>query len=634
MKSIDLKNVKITGGYWKARTDINRNITLPTEYDQLKETGRLYTFRQEWTEGMANKPHYFWDSDIAKWIEAGAYSLIHYPDANLEKQIDDVINEIESAQWEDGYLNSYYTVVEKENRWKNILLNHELYCAGHLIEAAVEYYKATDKNKFLKIMCKYADHIDSIFGPVEGKLQGYPGHEEIELALIKLHKVTNEERYLKLSEYFVTQRGKQPSYYDWELKQNPDIRRYKRDKGTKKPYAGVQAHEPVTEQKTIEGHSVRALYFLSGVADVANQTGNSELLKACETLYNNMVNKRMYITGGIGSTPDIERFSFDYDLPNETGYAETCAAIASVFFCSRMLNITCDGKYADTMEQTLYNGVMAGVSLDGTEFFYSNPLAVNTEAIDEETLEFKNHMGYKRRKWFGCACCPPNIARLLSSIGLYFYSYDCNGIYINLYGDSTYSHGGFTLKQKTNYPWDETVNITVGCEVDCKKAIALRIPGWCRKLRITVNGRDITPEFKKGYAYINRVWHNEDEIELTLEMTVEKMQAHPSVRHDTGKIALKRGPIVYCLEEEDNGKDLTALAIRPYDEFTSTFDNDFLGGCTYLTGPAYRLSKEEFGDVLYRPYSPDYEKIEIKAIPYAMWANRTPGDMTVWINTL
>ena len=634
MKSIDLKNVKITGGYWKARTDINRNITLPTEYEQLKETGRLYTFRQEWTDGNPNKPHFFWDSDIAKWIEAGAYSLIHYPDINLENQIDNVIDEMESAQWEDGYLNSYYTVVEKDNRWRNICIKHELYCAGHLIEAAVEYYKATGKKKFLDIMCKYVDHINSVFGPEKGKLHAYPGHEEIELALIKLYKVTTNEKHLKLSEYFVTERGKQPLYYDLEKKRIPDILRFKRQKGTKKPYAEFQAHEPVTEQKTIEGHSVRALYFLAGVADVSEHTGNSELLKACETLYNNMVNKRMYITGGIGSTPDIERFSFDYDLPNETGYAETCAAIASVFFCNRMLNITCDGKYADTMEQTLYNGVMAGISLDGTEFFYANPLAVNTEAIDEETLEFKNQMGYKRRKWFGCACCPPNIARLLSSLGQYFYSYDCNGVYVNLYGDSKFSHDGLNLEQKTNYPWDETINITVGCDVECKKTIALRIPGWCRKLSITVNGRDITPDFKKGYAYINRVWHNEDEIELILEMTVEKMQAHPSVRHDTGKIALKRGPIIYCIEEEDNGKDLTALAIRPYDEFTSTFDNDFLGGCTYLTGSAYRLSKKEFGDVLYRPYSPDYEKIEIKAIPYAMWTNRTPGDMIIWINTL
>lgn len=634
MKSADLKNVNITGGYWKSRTDVNREVTLQTEYEQLKQTGRLYTFRQEWIEGMPNKPHFFWDSDIAKWIEAGAYSLTKFPDKKLEKQIDDVIDEIEAAQWEDGYLNSYYTVAEKENRWTNILIKHELYCAGHLIEAAVEYYKASGKDKFLKVMCRYADHIDSVFGPEKGKLNAYPGHEEIELALIKLYKTTNDERYLRLSEYFVTERGQQPSYYDKEEKQTPGLLRYHRNKGTTKPYAYVQAHAPVTEQDSIEGHSVRALYFLAGVADVAETTGNKELLEACERLYLNMINRRMYITGGIGSTPDIERFSYDYDLPNETAYAETCASIASVFFCSRMLNITQDGKYGDTMELALHNGIMSGISLDGTEFFYSNPLAVETRAIDEETLEFKSQMGYKRRKWFGCACCPPNIARLLSSIGLYFYSYDCNGIFVNLYGDSTFSHEDMTLTQTTNYPWDETIDISVKCAEGCEKTIALRIPSWCRKLSLKINGQDVAAEFKKGYAYLNKAWKTGDEIKLTLEMPVEKMQAHPYVRHDTEKIALKRGPIVYCLEEEDNGKHLSALSIRPYDEFSAKYEEDFLGGCTVIKGPAYRISSEEFGDVLYRPYSPDYEKVEIKAIPYAMWTNRTPGDMTVWINKL
>jgi len=634
MKSADLGNVKITGGYWKARTDINRDVTLQTEYEQLRETGRLYTFRQEWKEGIPNKPHYFWDSDIAKWIEACAYSLVNFPDAKLEKQIDDVIVDIETAQWEDGYLNSYYTVVEKEKRWTNILIKHELYCAGHLMEAAVEYYKATGKDKLLKVMCRYADHIDSVFGSQNGKLNGYPGHEEIELALVKLYKTTGEERYLKLSEYFVTERGTKPSYYDWEETQNPDLLRYNRNRGTTKPYAYVQAHVPVTEQKTIEGHSVRALYYLAGVADIAEETGNTALLEACEKLYDNMVNKRMYITGGIGDTHDIERFSYDYNLPNETAYAETCAAIASVFFCSRMLNITRNGKYGDTMELTLHNGVMSGISLDGTEFFYANPLAVEARAIDEETLEIKSNMGYKRRKWFGCACCPPNIARLLSSLGQYFYSYDCDTVYVNLYGDSEFAHESMKIRQSTNYPWDGDIKLKVNCNSDCQKNLALRIPGWCKRLSIRVNGRDTTTEFKKGYAYIDRTWHNGDEVDIVLEMPVEKIQAHPYVRHNVRKIALKRGPIVYCIEEEDNGNHLAALAVRPYEEFTAIYDPGLLGGCTYLTGPAYRLSAKEFGDVLYRPYSPDYEKTKIKAIPYSMWTNRNPGDMTVWINII
>lgn len=634
MNSADLKSVRITGGYWKARTDINREVTLQTEYKQLRDTGRLHTFRQLWKEGEPNKPHYFWDSDIAKWIEAGAYSLINYPDAKLEKQIDDVIDEIALAQWADGYLNSYFTVVEKDKRWTNLRIKHELYCAGHLMEAAVEYYKATGKEKFLKVICKYADHISSVFGHDKGKLHGYPGHEEIELALVKLYKTTGEERYLKLSEYFVTERGKQPHYYDWEASQKGYPEYAWEKKGTNPEYYYSQAHVPITEQAEITGHAVRALYFLAGVADIAKLTDNAALLASCERLYENMVNRRMYITGGIGDTHDIERFSYDYNLPNETAYAETCAAVASVFFCNRMLNITKDGKYCDTMELVLHNGVMSGVSLDGKSFFYANPLAVEAMAVDEDTLSLKHNMGYERREWFGCACCPPNIARLLSSIGQYFYSYDSDAIFVNLYGNSEFTHDGMKIIQTTNYPWDGNISIKVGCANSCQKNLALHIPGWCKRLSIRVNGRDTAAEFNKGYAYIDRTWHDGDEIGLVLEMPVEKIQAHPYVRHDVRKIALKRGPVVYCIEEEDNGKHLTALAVRPYEEFTAEYDPDLLGGCTYMTGPAYRLSAEEFGDILYRPYSPDYERTEIKAIPYALWANRTPGDMTVWINII
>lgn len=634
MKSADIKNVKITGGYWGKRTEINRKVTLATEYEQLKLTGRLDTFKQLWTGGKSDKPHYFGDSDIAKWIEACSYSLVNFPDAETEALIDLIINDIENAQWEDGYLNSYFSVTDKTQRWTNLLIMHELYCAGHLMEAAVAYYNATGKDKLLNIMCKCADHIDSVFGPEKGKLHGYPGHEEIELALVKLYRVTDVERYLNLAKYFVNERGRQPSYYDMELQKNPNLLRYNRNKGTTKPYAYVQAHEPITDQHTIEGHSVRALYFLAGVADIAGETGDTSLLDSCSRLYMNMVNKRMYITGGIGSTPDIERFSFDYDLPNETAYAETCAAIASVFFCHRMLNITSDGKYADTMELALYNGIMSGVSLDGTGFFYANPLAVEVKAVDEETLEFKSQMGYKRRKWFGCACCPTNIARLLSSLGEYFYSIKDDSIFINLYGTSEFTCGELTIIQTTDYPWMETVNIRISCNRTVEKTIALRIPSWCRNYKISINDVVETIKSLSGYAYISRRWKDGDEIELYMEMPVEKMQAHPNVRHNTGKIALQRGPVIYCLEEEDNGKNLSAVCISPTDSFTPVYDKDFLEGCTYLTGPAYRLSDSDFSNVLYKIYTSKYVKTTIKAIPYAMWTNRTPGDMLIWINCL
>ncbi len=635
MKSAELKNVRITGGYWKQRCDINRTVTLDTEYIQLKETGRLHTFKQTWTEGQPFEPHQFWDSDLAKWIEAVSYSIINYPDKELENKVDEVIDEMETAQWDDGYLNSYFSVKGKSNRWTNLRIMHELYCAGHLMEAAVAYYQATGKDKFLKIMCRYADHIDSVFGREQGKLRGYPGHEEIELALVKLYKVTGQERYLRLSEYFVTERGSQPHYYNWELENTEAKWMEWEKKGTNKLYYYCQAHEPVVEQKEIVGHSVRALYYLSGVADIAEETGNEDLLKACERLYDNMVNRRMYITGGIGDTHDIERFSYDYNLPNETAYAETCAAIASVFFCHRMLYITRDGKYGDTMELTLHNGMISGVSLDGKSFFYSNPLEVVTKAVDEETLGINNrHMGYKRREWFGCACCPPNVARLLSSLDMYFYSYDCNAIFVNLYGDSEFNLDGITLVQKTNYPWSEKIEITIGCENAFDKSVALRIPGWCRKLGIKVNGMEVSPDFRKGFAYIKNIWNDGDIIELFLEMPVEKIQAHPHVRHDTGKLALKRGPIIYCLEQEDNGKHLNTLFIKPADHFNVNYDPDFLGGCSYLTGQAFKISEEGFENTLYAPYAPEYTPFPIKAIPYAMWSNRTPGDMVVWLNAL
>lgn len=633
MKSVKLENVRFTDGYWKQRTDVNESITLNTEYEQLKMTGRLDTFKQQWCEGMKNKPHAFWDSDVAKWIEACSYSLLKKRDDELISKIEDVIDDMEKAQWEDGYLNSYFSVIDPTARWTSILRMHELYCAGHLIEAAVAYHKATGRDRFLKIMCRYADHIDSVFGKEKGKLHAYPGHEEIELALVKLYEVTNNEKYLKLATYFINERGQEPLYFAKEEKALPANKLYYH-KGVNKRYSYVQAHKPLKKQETILGHSVRALYLLAGAADVADKTGDIELLKACERLYENMTQRRMYITGGIGDTHDIERFSFDYNLPNETAYAETCAAIASIFFCSRMLNITGNSRYGDTMEKTLYNGMMSGVSLDGKKFFYSNPLAVEEEAVLEETLEFKSQMGYQRREWFGCACCPPNLARLLASLGKYFYSQSCDGLFVNLYGSCKIDLDKYSLEQITNYPWDEVVLIRFNSESPVDTTINLRIPGWCKKYSLKINGD--TPEYlvSNGYAQIKRIWNDGDEIELIMDMPVVKMQVHPHVRHNVGKLALVRGPIVYCLEEMDNGKNLSVISIKADDQFKSIYDPDFLGGCTYIEGPAYRLSLSGFEENLYKPYSPEYQNTSIKAIPYSLWTNRKPGSMIVWINAV
>jgi uncharacterized protein len=629
MQAFDLKDVKLTDNFWAPRIATNRNVTLAIEYEQCKKTGRMDAWK--WRKGKADKPHVFWDSDVAKWLEAGAYILADNPDPKLEKQIDSYIEQLEKGQLKDGYLNSYFSLVEPESRWTNLRSQHELYCAGHLMEAAVAYYQATGKKKFLYIMCRYADHIDETFGPVKGKKRGYPGHQEIELALVKLFHATGEARYLKLAEFFLTERGRpSPHYFNKEEK----------DRGEKakeiESYSNLQAHLPVNEQKEAVGHSVRACYMYAGMADVASETGNMELLKTCRRLWKNMTQKRMYITGGIGSERFHEGFTCDYDLPNDTAYAETCAAISLVFFAQRMLHLEKDGQYADTIERALYNGVLSGVSLNGKEFFYANRLAVLPEAIET------GHHNYPvpRQEWFGCSCCPPNIARLLASFGSYIYSYDSNGIWVNLYTASSgkCEIGGqeIEIKQKTEYPWKEKVSITITTKKETDFSLNLRIPQWCNSPGLKVNGKaiSISKIIKKGYAEIKRKWKQGDKIELLLPMSVERIEAHPNIRQDAGKIALQRGPIVYCLEEIDNGQNLDRIFIPESANFATQHKPDILGGITIIKTTALSRSLDDWKETIYRPAKPTFRKKQITAIPYYAWANRKVGEMLVWINSI
>ncbi|MFO7637507.1 MAG: glycoside hydrolase family 127 protein, partial [Clostridia bacterium] len=623
---------KITGGYWHRRRKTNRKASLPAQYGQLRETGRADAFCLQWKEGMPNRPHFFWDSDLAKWIEACAYVLMEHPDPEMEKACDEVIDQMEKAQWEDGYLNIYYSTVSKGGRWTNLLFMHELYCAGHLMEAAVEYHAATGKDKFLRIMCRYADHIHSVFGRDPGKLRGVPGHEEIELALVKLHKATGEKRYLDLACYFIDERGQSPNHFEVEARVNNLERKHNYDRPGTGKYAYVQADVPVREQTDANGHSVRAMYLYSGMADIALLTGDDSLRASCVRLYESTVNRRMYITGGIGSSSDVERFTFDYDLPQETAYAETCASIGLVFFTRRMFELEKDGKYVDTMERALYNGVMGGISLDGKSFFYANPLAVKTEAVDRQTLGFSHHMGYQRQPWFGCACCPPNLARLLSSLDRYFASACGDTLYVHLYNDCEYEGEGWTLIQKTDYPWDGTVEFSFCSKGPISLDLALRIPGWCRNFKLLMNNvpLDILPV--KGYVHLPGEYKDGDIIQLVLDMPVEKIMSHPAARQNTGKIALKRGPIIYCAEAEDNGFDLFTVALDPDDAFTPVHDPDFLGGCTFLEGDVRLFSPEGFEDAMYISYREQYRPARLKLIPYSHWTNRNPGDMAVWFN--
>lgn len=631
---VSLKGVTIADRFWAPRQEVNRTVTLPAEYEQCKKTGRIDAWKLDWKPGQPNPPHIFWDSDAAKWIEAVGYSLATHPDQELEELADAVIDMIADAQQEDGYLNIHFTVVEPQNRLRNLRDMHELYCAGHLIEAAVSYYEGTGKRKLLDVMCRYADYIDSVLGPEEGKKRGYPGHEEIELALVKLYRATGEQRYLKLAKFFVDERGRRPHFFDLEARERGEDPAAHRGGG----YDYNQSHLPVREQTTAEGHAVRAMYLYSGMADVAAETDDETLLAACERLWQNVTERRLYITGGIGSSARGERFTYDYELPNDAAYAETCAAIGLVFWAHRMLQFDGNGVYADVMERALYNGVLSGISLDGRRFLYVNPLEVDMQAHRHKAERFgRPRFSPTRQEWFSCACCPPNIARLLASLGAYIYSQAEKEVYVHLYveGSVELSIDGHAvaLQVETDYPWGETVTIAVHPDQATGFSLALRIPAWCRAAEVKVNGEQvgIEPLMDNGYAKIRRIWQRGDVVTLRLPMDVVRVEAHPAVRANCGRIALHRGPLIYCLEEADNGGNLRDISLPDDAELRVTFDENLLGGIAVIHAEGKRRDLSRWKDRLYQPLPSATRTIALKAIPYYAWSNRTPGDMLVWI---
>lgn len=620
---VPFSRVGIEDAFWAPRMRVNRDTTLRTEYQQLKDTGRIDAFLLDWKPGMEPRPHYFWDSDVAKWVEAASYSLATHPDPELEALVDEVVGKIAGAQQPDGYLNIYFTIVEPEKRWTNLRDLHELYCAGHLMEAAVAHCEATGKRTLLDVMTRYADYIDSVFGDAPGKRPGTPGHEEIELALVKLHHATGEERYLRLSEFFLNQRGRTPSVFHMERPQEPPA-----------PTFYCQDHLPVREQTEAVGHAVRAMYLYSGMADVAAETGDEALLRACERLWESATARRMYVTGGVGSTKEGERFTDDYDLPNDTAYAETCAAIGLVFFAHRMLQIDADSRYADVMERALYNGTISGVSLDGERFFYVNllesvgaPLTASPRDRDLPT----------RQDWFGCACCPPNIARLIASLGQYVYSEGEADAHVHLYvrgsGRLTVSGREVVVTQETDYPWDGAVRLRVKPDAPARLALNLRLPGWCESAELSVDGApvDLGSCMRKGYARIEREWTGAETIELHMPMPVQRIRAHPAVRHDAGKVALQRGPVVYCLEGVDNPTPLHGIVLPREAELAAHHEPNLLGGVTVITGEGLIADDADWEGALYRARPTQYRPCTIRAVPYCVWDNREPGPMLVWM---
>jgi len=600
MRNFSYKEVELVSGYLKNKQELNETVTINAVYDRFEETGRIKAFNCDWKEGDEQKPHHFWDSDVAKWMEGAAYILARRRDDELERRVESLIDCIEANQGEDGYFNIYYTVCAGE-RFTN-RNDHELYCAGHLFEAAVAYYVITGKDRFLKAMCKFADYIEKVFKSEKSAAFTTPGHPEIELALMRLYKATGEKRYADLAKYFIDVHGshlEEKNYIEWGTEY------YNQDE------------MPIRERETAEGHCVRALYLMCGAADVAKEYGDEELKKACERVFNNIVNKRMYITGGVGSTNIGEAFTVDYDLPNRTAYTETCAAISLAMFANRMLKFGVDSKYADIVEKAIYNGVMSGVSLDGKSFFYENPLEIDPDFnnVNTSTKPKERFPITQRLEVFSCSCCPPNILRFVASIAGFLYGFDDETVYVHQYMDSKAETDGIKIEQKTEYP--KNGKITVKCDTD-KKYIAFRIPGWCKSF--TVN-RDYV--MKNGYAYVTL--NGKDEIEIGLDMTVRLIAANRRVHSDAGRVAVMRGPVVYCTEGADNGADLKSVLLDIKGEFEIK-ESEFL--LPVLKTKAYR--PKETDNLYYEAYD-DFEEISLTLIPYYAFANRGETEMQVWL---
>lgn len=611
-KNIGFENININQGFWQKRQKLNAETTIYSIWKRFEETGRFSALNCDWKEGSTNKPHIFYDSDTAKWIESVGFILSKKEDKELEKKADELIDIIAKNQEEDGYFNSWFQRFEPDKRFTK-RPDHELYCAGHLIEAAVAYYKGTGKDKLLKVMCRYADYIEKVFTIEKSTKFATCGHAEIELALIKLYHCTGEIRYLELSRWFIDMRGNN-------------------DKDTQDSWQNSfypQDHLPLREQKTAEGHSVRAAYMYSGMADIAYEYGDTELIKACESIFDDIKTRKMYITGGIGSSHRGEAFTVPYDLPNETAYAESCAAIALAMFSLRMQKLLPDVKYADTIETIIYNGFLVSTSLDGKSFFYENPLSIDLKLRGKDTsVTEKERMPITERlEVFDCSCCPPNITRFVSSLGDYIYTVNEENIYIHQYIGSiceTEIDGQkIKIRQETDYPTNGKIKMTItGAK---GKNVFVRVPSWCEDFSISVDGSVLSEKPESGYIKIQA---EKDEliIELNFIMDCRLVEASPFVHANTGKAAVLRGPVVYCIEAKDNGENIQDIMIDKEINAELSPSDEFYFPTITVDG----FRRQDFGGTLYRALSDKLSPTKIKLIPYYAFANRGESDMQVW----
>lgn len=562
----------------------------------------------------------FQDSDAAKWIEAAAYALENFPDKELENRVDGLIDIIASAQDKDGYLNTRFTISDRDKRWTNLLEAHELYCAGHMMEAACAYYEAAGKDKLLKVMLKNVDCIYDRF--ITQKNAGFPGHPEVELALMKMYRTTGEKKCLELAEHFINERGTDTDFY----KKEEEKRGWTVWGNNASDNAYQQSHLPVREQSDAAGHAVRAVYLYTGMAELAAETKDRELLAACGRLWDSITKRQMYVTGGIGSTVIGEAFSTDYDLPSDTAYAETCAAVGLIFFGRAMLKNEIDGKYGDICERAFYNGVLAGMALDGKSFFYVNPLEV-IPGISGKSQNYRHDLP-QRPRWYACACCPPNVARIVSSFGRYAYGEKGDTVYCHMFADGEISfENGAEIVCETDYPYDFTVNYTV--KKGENKVLAVRVPEWSGKYELLLNGEKKETQTEKGYLYIGV--SKGDEIKLILDGTPRYVYPSAKIHSLTGKVAVMRGPLVYCFEGKDNGGDVLSLALRTDRALTVSGNNDLLGGAVTVAASAVR--QKDF-EGLYGYEKPETAECGAMAVPYYTWGNRGEGQMRVWMDRI
>ena len=664
IRPLDIKKVTITDSFWSGKRALVRKEVIPYQWEILndripeaqasycmhnfkaaaalnrmaREKGSAYEVPRYTYRGFAVFPDsredakdtefygfVFQDSDFYKWIEAVGYTLATNPDPILEETADRAIDLVCDAQLPNGYLDTYYIINGMDKSFTDLRDHHELYCLGHLIEGAIAYYEATGKDKLLNCAKRYADHVFENFGAEEGKINGYPGHEIAEMALFRLYDLTHEEKYRELAEYFINERGKSPNYFE---KEHPDM------KG--KPDYYHQAHMPVRQQEEAVGHAVRAVYLYSGMADMAMKSGDEDLKNACRKLWDSIVNTKLYITGGIGATHLGESFSLPYDLPNDTAYSETCAAIGLVFFARRMLCLDPDSKYADIMELALYNTVLAGMALDGKSFFYVNPLEVIPESCKKD--ERKMHVKPVRQKWFGCACCPPNIARLISSLGQYIFTEDQDTLYTNLYigSETAKSVGGRDVKVSiaSGLPNSGNVKVSVAEAACTDFVLALRIPAWTAGAYKITGAENLKTEIRNGYIFCSG-FETDTTISLAFDMAARIITADPKVAEDAGKVAIMRGPVVYCAEEADNGPALREIRIKTPVEISEEATCEFGVETIKLVIKASRIrsmGSKISSTGLYKTFEGfSSDSCDLTLIPYHLWANRGEGEMSVYV---